>query len=224
MNKAIKLLILIILSLSVYFIYQNTKETKIKIITFGDSLSLGINSYGNREYGYIDYLKDYLEETKEVELMNYSDKTLSIQELLEKIKTNPKIKGDLLESHLLILNVGYNDIIYKINLEENISPSRINKINDEITKSYDSLLKEINKYYKNKIIVVGYPKSNSDNYYYNVSIRNLNKYLENNKRITYIDTYKLLSNRIKYFSNPNSYYPNRNGYLKISRELINIDL
>ena len=224
MNKAIKLLILIILSLSVYFIYQNTKQSKIKILSFGDSLSLGINSYGYREYGYIDYYKDYLDTTKDVELLNYSKEDMTIHELLESIKTNPKIKRDLLESHILIINIGFNDIIYKTNLEENISPSKINKISKEIETEYNNLLKEINKYYKNKIIVVGYPKLNSDNYYYNIGIRNLNKYLEKNNNITYIDTYKLLSNREKYFSNPNSYYPNRKGYLKISKELINIDL
>ena len=40
------------------------------------------------------------------------------------------------------------------------------------------------------------------------------------KEITYIDTYKLLSNKEKYFSNPNSYYPNKLGYQKIFQEII----
>ena len=58
MKKTTKLLILIILSLSVYFIYQNTKSNNIKILNIGDKLSQGINSYGIKEYGFIDHYKD----------------------------------------------------------------------------------------------------------------------------------------------------------------------
>jgi len=217
MNRPIKLLILIILSLSVYFIYQYTKESNIKILTLGDSLSLGIDSYTIEDYSYTDYYKDYLlKEKKKVDIENYSKKDLSIHELLKDIKTNPSLKRDLMESHILFLNVGYNDLIYKLSLED-IDMSKLNKIIDEIELEYKELLKEINKYYKNEIIVVGYPKSNIDNYYYNIGIRKLNKVLNNNN---YIDTYSLLNNRNKYFSNPNCYYPNRIGYIKIGKEIV----
>ena len=216
MNRVIKLLVLIILSLSVYFIFQLTKESNIKIITLGDSLSLGINSYTIKDYSYTDYYKDYLlNENKNVEVYNYSKEDLSIHELLKDIKTNPSLKRDLMESHILFLNVGYNDLIYKLSLDD-INISKLNKIIDEIDNEYKELLKEINKYYKNEIIVIGYPKSNNDNYYYNIGIRKLNKVLNNN---TFIDTYSLLNNRNKYFSNPKTYYPNRLGYIKIGKEI-----
>ena len=68
MKKVIKLVILMILSCSVYFIYQQTKNSIINITSIGDTLSMGINSYGIKEYGYIDYYKDYL--TKETENVN----------------------------------------------------------------------------------------------------------------------------------------------------------
>ncbi|MBQ9019568.1 MAG: SGNH/GDSL hydrolase family protein [Bacilli bacterium] len=217
MSRPIKLLILIILSLSVYFIYQSTKETNIKILTLADGLSLGINSFGIKEYSYVDYYKDYLEKTnKKVNLIKYSKEDLSIHEALKEIKNNNTLKRDLLESHILIINLGYNDLVYKMSLEEDITISELNKIVKEIDKEYKLLIKEIRKYYKKEIIVIGYPKSNKEDYYSNIGIRKLNKVLNTN---TFIDTYSLLYNRNKYFSNPNSYYPNRNGYLKIAQEL-----
>lgn len=223
MSRPIKLLILIILSLSVYFIYQNTKQSNIKILSLGDSLSLGINSYGNKDYSYIDDYKDYLE-NKNIKVSvidKYSTKDLTVHELLELIKNNNNLKRDLSEAHILFLTVGYNDLQYKISLEENIDIKKINMIIDDISKEYKELLKEIKKYYRNKIIVIGYPKTNKEDFYHNIGIRKLNKTLNNN---IYINTYSILNNRKKYFSNSNSYYPNRQGYIRIYNEIIrNID-
>ena len=218
MSRPIKLLILIILSLSVYFIYQNTKESNIQILSLGDGVSIGINSYTIVEYSHLNYYKDYLiSKNIEVRLIdNYSDEDLTIHELLELVKNNNYLKRDLMESHLLFITVGYNDLLYKLSLEEDISIPKLNKITDEIKKEYKELLTEINKYYKNKIIIVGYPKSNKDDYYLNLGIRKLNRVLNTN---TFIDTYNLLNDRDKYFSNPNSYYPNRLGYERIFEEI-----
>ena len=218
MNRPIKLLVLIIMSLSVYFIYQNTKESNIQILSLGDGLSKGINSYTISEYSHLNYYEDYLKkQNKKVNLITkYSKKDLTIHELLELVKTNNILKRDLMESHMLFITVGYNDLLYKMSLEEDISIPKLNKIIDEINDEYNELLKEISKYYKNEIIVVGYPKSNKDDYYLSLGVRKLNKILNSN---TYIDTYNLLDNRNKYFSNPNNYYPNRQGYKKIYEEI-----
>ena len=218
MSRPIKLLILIVLSLSVYFIYQNTKESNIQILSLGDGLSKGINSYTIVEYSHLDYYKDYLiSKNIEVRLIdNYSDEDLTIHELLELVKNNNYLKRDLMESHLLFLTVGYNDLLYKLSLEEDISIPKLNMIIDEINAEYKELLIEIKKYYKNRIIIVGYPKSNKDDYYLNLGIRKLNRILNTN---TFIDTYNILNYRDKYFSNPNSYYPNRLGYERIFEEI-----
>ena len=123
MKKVIKLIILIILSCSVYFIYQNTKNSVINVTNIGDSLALGINSYGIKEYGYVDYYKDQLiKENQKVNIINaYSKKDLSITTLLEQIKNTPKIKKDLSETNILILTVGYNDLIYELSIQDNIT-------------------------------------------------------------------------------------------------------
>ena len=223
MSRPIKLLILIIMSLSVYFIYQSTKESNIQILSLGDGLSKGINSYTIVDYSHLNYYEDYLK-SKNIEvnvISNYSDEDLTIHELLELVKNNNYLKRDLMESHLLFLTVGYNDLLYKLSLEEDISIPKLNKIIEEINNEYKELLTEIKKYYKNEIIVVGYPKSNKDDYYINLGIRKLNRILNTNN---YIDSYNLLNNRNKYFSNPNCYYPNRLGYERIYEEIKKLDI
>lgn len=226
MKKIIKLLILIILSLSVYFIYEKTKNTTTTILCIGDNLSLGINSYGIKEYGYIDYYKDYLtSKNKKVYLINkYSQKDLSIKELLIMTKNNPSLKKDLRESNQLILTIGYNDLIYKMSIENSINNNKLKIIINDIENEYNQLINEIRKYYKNKIIVIGYYKSYKDDYYINLGIKQLNNKLAINPNIIYIDTYNLLSNRKKYFSNPSNYYPNRYGYQLISKQLQKLNL
>lgn len=218
MSRPIKLLILILLSLSVYFIYQLTKESNIQILSLGDGLSKGINSYTIVESSHLNYYEEYLKSKKiQVKVISeYSKEDLTIHELLELVKNNNYLKRDLMESHLLFITVGYNDLLYKLSLEDNISIPKLNKIIDEINIEYKELLKEIKKYYKNEIIIVGYPRTNKDDYYLNLGIRKLNRLLNTN---TFIDTYNLLNNRNKYFSNPNSYYPNRLGYKKIYEEI-----
>jgi lysophospholipase L1-like esterase len=220
MKKIIKLLILIILSLSVYFIYQQTKNKTITIMAIGDGLSLGINSYGIEEYSYLNYYKDYLEEENIILSNNYSKKDLTIKETIETINNKASIKRDLREADKLFLNIGYNDLIFYLNLEDNITQPKYNKIIRNIEKDFENLIKEITKYYKNEIIVIGYYKSNKDDIYIEKGILDLNNYLKNNHKITYIDTYHILENRNKFFSNPNSNYPNNYGYQRIATKII----
>ena len=218
MNRPIKLLILIVLSLSVYFIYQSTKQSNIQILSLGDGLSKGINSYTIIESSHLNYYEEYLK-SKNIDVKvidEYSKEDLTIHELLELVKNNNYLKRDLMESHLLFITVGYNDLLYKLSLEDDISIPKLNKIIDEINIEYKELLTEIKKYYKNQIIIVGYPKSNKDDYYLNLGIRKLNRVINTD---SFIDTYNLLNNRNKYFSNPNSYYPNRRGYERIYEEI-----
>lgn len=221
MSRKIKIIILLILSLSVYFIYQINNQKSIKVISLGDNLSLGINSYGIKNYSYIDYYKDFIKEKySKVEInKKYSNSDLTIFELLEKIKTSPEIKRDIRESNILILNVGYNDIIYKLSLEKNLTQNLFQKRMNEITNSYQQLIKEIKKYYVHKIIVIGYYQRNINDYYQNLGIRKLNSILKDNSEIIYINTIFLLNNSNNYFQNPNSYYPNQLAYQKIAEEI-----
>lgn len=222
MNRLKKLLILLLLSTSVFFIYNYTKNTKYVITNIGDQLSLGINSYGIKTPSYVDYYKDYLLDTKNEVIINntYSNKKQSISNILTLIKTTPNMKRYLYDSNLVIITLGYNDIIYNILTEENITENKYNSIMKNIIQEYEELITEIKKYYHEQIIVVGYYDYNKENIYINKGIKELNNYLQNNKEITYINTKKLLKNRSKYFDNPSSYYPNQEAYTLISKKII----
>ena len=222
MKKLLKLLLLIVVCSSVFYIYQNTKNSKYNIVNIGDELSISINSYGVKDYSPISYYKNELLKThKKVNINNkYSEYENSILIMLEKIKNDNYLKKILSSSNQVIITLGYNDLIYKLNVSDELNSSKFYKIIKEIEQNYNNLIKEIRKYTQKEIIVILYPDTYKEDYYLKKGIVYLNQLLKNNKEITYIDTYDLLNDRKKYFSNPYSYYPNRYGYIEISREII----
>lgn len=222
MKKLLKLLLLIVVCSSVFYIYQNTKNSKYNIVNIGDELSISINSYGIKDYSPISYYKNELLKThKKVNINNkYSEYENSILLMLEKIKNDNYLKKILSSSNQVIITLGYNDLIYKLNVSDELNSSKFYKIIKEIEQNYNNLIKEIRKYTQKEIIVILYPDTYKEDYYLKKGIVYLNQLLKNNKEITYIDTYDLLNDRKKYFSNPYSYYPNRYGYIEISREII----
>jgi len=221
MKRFFKLLILVILSLSVYFVYKENNHKTIKILNIGDGLALGINSYGIDDYSYADYYKDLIKNNSNKIIINekYSYKEQSIKMLLEKVKSNNEIKKDLISSHLLIICLGYNDLIYKVSIERNITNSKLNRIMSEIETDYNVLISEIRKYYKGKIIVIGSYSSDLKDYYINNGIKKLNRILKNNPEIEYIDIYDELKGE-KYFPIPGNYYPNNDAYKLIANKII----
>lgn len=222
MKKLLKLLLLIVVCSSVFYIYQNTKNSKYNIVNIGDELSISINSYGIKDYSPVSYYKNELLKThKKVNINNkYSEYENSILLMLEKIKNDNYLKKILSSSNQVIITLGYNDLIYKLNVSDELNSSKFYKIIKEIEQNYNNLIKEIRKYTQKEIIVILYPDTYKEDYYLKKGIVYLNQLLKNNKEITYIDTYDLLNDRKKYFSNPYSYYPNRYGYIEISREII----
>ena len=222
MKKLLKLLLLIVVCSSVFYIYQNTKNSKYNIVNIGDELSISINSYGIKDYSPVSYYKNELLKThKKVNINNkYSEYENSILIMLEKIKNDNYLKKILSSSNQVIITLGYNDLIYKLNVTDELNSSKFYKIIKEIELNYNNLIEEIRKYTQKEIIVILYPDTYKEDYYLKKGIVYLNQLLKNNKEITYIDTYDLLNDRKKYFSNPYSYYPNRYGYIEISREII----
>lgn len=222
MKKILKILLLIVVCSSVFYIYQKTKNNTYNIINIGDELSISINSYGIKEYSPAGLYRNELSKThKKININNeYSDYENSIRLMLETLKNNNSIKKDLSSTNLVILTLGYNDLIYKLNVNEDLNSSKLNRIIKEIEKDYNELIKEIRRYTHNRILVILYPDTYKNDYYLKKGIVYLNELLKNNKEVIYIDSYDLLSDRQKYFSNPYSYYPNRDGYIEISREII----
>lgn len=222
MKKIIKLSLLILICISVYIIYIETKDKTYNLTSIGDRLSLGIDSYNIKNYSYIDYYGEYLKQTKENVIINkrYSNETQTIKNILNSMK-EPELKRIVTDSDQIILTLGYNDLLTELSMLEN--KNNYDYIIKEIKNDYLNLIKEIKKYYRGEIIVIGYHKSNISDYYINKGIKDLNKIL-NDKSVTYIDTYNILDDSKKYFSNPNSYYPNYKGYQRIYKEIIRKDL
>ena len=221
MKKVLKLAILLVISMSVYYIYKDTKDSNKIILNIGDELAVGINSFGIDDYSYADYYKFKIEsDDNNIEIINnYAEANQSLKLLLERLKSTNGIKKDLINSHILFLCLGYNDLRYKLSLEENINIDKLDIIISQIEKDYNDIIKEIRKHYKNKIIVIGYYQYNKDDYYLNNGIIKLNRVLKNNKNVEFIETYNEIKGD-KFLSNPGSYYPNNKAYQLIANKII----
>ncbi len=229
MKKIIKLLVLLLISLSVYFIYNSKKEVKINYVSIGDGFASGINSYHQKSYGYSDYLKDYLK--KEKKLGSYSNftyedmMTKDIQKdiILNVHNKNENIKRALRESNLLTISVGINDLIYEMDVNNVESPVIQEKI---LTKIVDKLtldIKEIRKYYSGDIYLIGYYNFYPQNSVERKILDKLNRKYQQfcgKNNLIFIDNSNLSNRLFNYLENPNSFYPNINGYEQIYQNIM----
>ena len=163
MNRLKKCMILLGMSLSVFFIYQNTYHSKIKLLVIGDSLSIS-----KSHNSYLDFFEEKITNNIKIN-KNYIKEDLTIHEVLLLLKNNSSLKKDLLESHILILNLGLNDYLYQESLKKN----QINQENsiEEVQKELNELINEIEKYYKETIYVIGYPKIDKINNKINILLK-----------------------------------------------------
>lgn len=230
-KKHKKLIMLILTIISIFFIYKINNKNNINYTTIGDGFSVGIDSYGVIDYGYSDYIKDYLEKNNKLNryIKSFSYQTISIETLYEQILSNKKLKlGEeeinirktLRETNILTLSIGLNDLLYQFNITKEQTPNSINSALKEIEKNFNNLIDEIKKYYPKEIYVMGYYNVILENEQLNKAIKRLNKIYEKNENVIYVPTYKLFKNNPSFCSNPNSIYPNRIGYQAIANEFI----
>lgn len=226
--KHYKFLIFLLVLLLIFLIFTTNNKNNQNYLSLGDGLSLGVDSFGRIDYGYSDYLKDYLERTNNLNryIKSFSTKDASINSLYENIVTNKKIvlgkeevnlKRALRESTILTITIGLNDLKYRLSLEDNINEKTINRVINDIEKDYLRLIKEIKKYYQYEIYVIGYYDDPSKDY--KSAISKLNNIFRNDPNVTYIDTYQIFKNNPNYLSNTHSYYPNQSGYQAICRQV-----
>lgn len=231
LSRKAKFLILILLSLSVIFIYNNTNNHNINYTTIGDGLSYGIDCYGRIDYGYSDYVKDYLLKIKK--LKNYSNEyakeNMMIDTLYTTLLMNEKMSSDnikvdiktiLRDTDYLTMTIGLNDLLYKLSLTSEFTEKNLNIVINEIKQSFDRLITEIRKVYKRQIYIIGYYSIEKDNEFINLAIKKLNQIYQQNDEVVYIPTYELSENRNIFLPNPSSYYPNYKGYQLISTKII----
>lgn len=229
-----KILTLIIVVLSVFLIYLGFKDKKIYYLSLGDSLSLGKNPYNILDYGYSDYIKDYLNDKELLETyvdsLNREDKR--IIDIINDIENNKKILVDnkektlqhvLIKSDLITLSIGTNDLLSNVKINYEFSTSDLYKKFDELLVDYDELFKLLREYCKEEIVVIGlYNNINDENLdeffnYTNIKL----KELSNRYDIKFIKVSDEFKNK-KYFPNSNNLYPTKEGYIYIGKEIVKL--
>ncbi len=139
LKKHYKFLIFILVCLTIFLIFKINNHHNINYTSLGDSFALGEDAYGRVDYGYSDYVKDYLadEDMLNHYMKSFSTKETSINSLYQEIIVNKKItlnnhemniKHTLRESNILTLSVGLNDLIYQLCITQNITDGAIDKI------------------------------------------------------------------------------------------------
>ena len=234
-----KILCLLIIFLLVYTIYYFNHTDKITYISIGDSLSVGIDSNGNTNYGYSNYLSNYLKDKNLLKSYNnyFSTSGTRIVDLENKLETNWTIKKDgkslslkkcLREADLVTLSVGMDDILTSLTLStvsvENLSNKEITTIVDKTIEELDALFKELRKYAKEDIIFIGYynpleEESLTTERLYTYLITKT-KTICKNYDIEYLDIYNLFKRNKNYIDNPTNIYPTTEAYQMIATKII----
>ena len=230
-KKLLKILSLLLIILLVFEIYTYGKTNKLYYVALGDSLSEGLNPYGNVEYGYNDYIKDYLITKKHLAYYkNYGKSGYETSNIIEDISNNLELKKDLRESDIVTISIGANDLIHKIDFK-NFEINRLSELKNIIKiiiPNLDNCLKEIRKYAKEKIIIVGY--YNPIPFLFNTNSKDLDylfayideeyKNLANKYNCTYLSIYEEFKKHNNYLPNPSDIHPNLEGYKYIANRII----
>lgn len=233
-KKTFKLLIIGILLLSVYIIYSVFKTDKLNYIALGDSVAEGMNPYGEIGYSYTDYLADYLKSNKQLSYYTkkYTKSGYESKDVINDIQNNNKLKKDLRESNLVTISIGANDFLHNLNLKE-LSIDDIKNLKYQIMNIFPSIndnIKEVRKYAKNQVIIVGY--YNPIPFLFNTNGNDLDQlfaYIDDEYQkiadkyhCDYISLYQLFKKNSQYLPNPADIHPNLDGYKAISKEVIKV--
>lgn len=223
-----KILGVLIVVLSILLIYLGFKDNDIYYLTLGDGLSYGSTPYGGFDYGYSDYIKDYLKDNDKLEIFvnEFSKEDYRTTDLIRDIKDNiskeingknKTIQNVLIKSDLITLSIGNSELLKNLELSSDFGINDLSKRFDSYINDLDSLLSLIRQYSKETIILTGY--YNPTDYDLNDLFTNLNNQVKNlcNKYdIIYIDTTDISS----YVVNKNNIYPSKEGYKVISEKII----
>lgn len=244
MKNKVRLLVFILSIITVFLTYKlySGQTKKIYYVALGDSVAEGLNPYGKVEYGYPDFIKDYLE--KEDNLKFYTKKfaksgytTNDVKNDIEngkEIEENGErinIKKALRESNLVTVTIGANDFLRGISFEN--LDGKINDVKemkrevDKISKDVKEVLELVKKYAKGNIILTGYynpiPRDEAHKELIDEIIKYSNeKYEEicDDLNITYVDIFDTIGQNIELLPSPLDIHPSVKGYEEIAKALI----
>lgn len=231
-------LVVLVTFLTYLFFYDN----RINYVVLGDSLAQGVNPYGEVGYSYTDYISEYLEDNGKLKtfIKGYATSGYTTSDLLDDLHNNREIEVDgnrvnirhtLRESDLVTISIGANDFLKGISLND-LDLADIDKYKkriDDILDDIDLVLREVRKYAKGYIIVVGYynpfnrlfpsHRNNLDEVFHYAD----KKYKElcDNHSFNYVSVYSLFKNNSDFLPNPFDIHPNLSGYSAIAESIIN---
>ena len=231
--KLKSLLVIAISLLLVFLIYLTTLDKKVYYLALGDSLAVGINPYLDQDYGYTDYVHDYLEDKDLLEryVSGFAGDGYRVVDLLYDIEDNRSImidnkaqtiKNALIKADLITLSIGNEELLYKIN-RGIIDLNSVYEYVDDLLLDMGELFSKMREYCKEDVMVLSFY-----NPYETVTDDVLDVFDYANSRlkqlcdkynIIYIDIYSVFF-QSNYFVNPKSYYPSKEGYQKIAEQLI----
>ena len=224
MRRKYKLILIILVSAIVtYFIYFSSRDTKINLVSIGDGIASGETPYNIDGISYNDYLKEYFENKRLLNLYNdsYTYKNYQIDDLLEDLKSNITSKNDNLNMQQLIHKA--NLITISIGEEELTKLAITNDLTKEYLKDYikeyDHLLYMLKDITEAKIVIIGY----YENMYLDKSnVIILNSEISNlaiKYDTTFINISDLMLNK-DYYLNDKTFYFNYKGHKEIAEMII----
>lgn len=231
--KLKKLLIGSLLCLLVFFIYLSTVDKKVYYLNLGDAFALGVTPYGNEDYGYSDYVRDYLKNQGVLEtyVSSFAQKDYRTTDLIRDIKENKKIekttiKNALIKADLVTLSIGFLDLYSKTSVSSfsNVDYNSYYEYANKAFVDLNELFGLLREYCKEDIMMIGYynPKLSDEKeeefyHFLNQKLEELCQKYE----ISFIDVYELFQeNHDSFLPNPNSIFPSKVGYEIISKEII----
>lgn len=232
MKKYKKYIVMFLIVILIFTTYYFFKSDKINYIALGDSLAEGMNPYGEVGYSYTDYFADYLNKNNKLSFYTkkHTKSGYTTTDVIKELEINNLLKKDLRESDLVTISIGANDFLNSINIK-NLNINEILKLKDKvipILPNIDNCIKEIRKYAKEDIIIIGY--YNPIPFFFNTSGSDLdtlfayidNEYqkIANKYDCIYISLYQLFKSDSSLLPNPADIHPNLEGYEKISEMII----
>lgn len=244
MKKYYKLIVFILtlgIIFGTYKLFQKN-NSKIIYIPLGDSIAEGMNAYSAVDYGYTDYISDYLKKNDRLSFYTkaFTKSGYKTKDVRNDIESNKVIKIDgkktylkeiLRESDLVTLTIGANDFLGTLNVD-NIETKLLDIENtkreaDKIALDIKDLLLLIKQYAKRQIIVTGYYNPFPRVTEYKEEIDEVIKYFDyliedicDELDVEYVDIFNLFDNNQKALPNPFNIHPNKYGYEIIAKEII----
>ena len=206
-----KIILVLFLFLSCYFIYNITEDKSLSCLVIGDTIADNpylkknkiINKYNNYYINQDYRIIDLINTIKYNEEIKINDKPISIHRLLK-------------NSDILIISIGMNDIYYKINDDT----KNIYTYMNDMVNNMEILLEEINKYNYKQVFILGY---------YNITNKHQDLFTYLNYKIkkvvdkynyTHIEADSIIKNNPNFLKNNQNYYLNEAGYNEFSKIIV----